>query len=187
MRTLRTCRARRGVATLWVIVSLPAALCLLAVVIETGNLFLARVELLNAVEAAALAGADAWQDGAGAGSQAAARNRAAELAAANTVNGQPVVIDPNPGNAMCGVNPSIAANVVIVGTITGATPYTFHADATPPQNNRAVRVHGSAAVNSVLAEVCGITIGSFEVTAHATARPTGDEAELIRIGAVICP
>ncbi len=51
-------RARRGAATLWIILCLPAVLCLIGVVVETGNLLLARIELTNALEAGALSGAD---------------------------------------------------------------------------------------------------------------------------------
>ena len=180
MRRKHRSRARRGVATLWVILSLPLALCLLAVVIEAGNLLLARLELLNALEAAALAGADETGP-----SQMAIRNRAVELAAANTVNGQPVIIAPNNGNASC------TGNVVILGTTMGMSPYTFNAVAMPPpgmgMGNRAVRVQGTVVVNSVLAQVCGMTVGPFEVTGHATARRVGNDAELIRVGVFNCP
>ncbi|MCY2991718.1 MAG: pilus assembly protein TadG-related protein [Planctomycetota bacterium] len=86
-------RRRRGVATVWLIAAAPALLVLLALVTEIGNVWLARIELGNAVEAGALAGAKAWGD---AGTDTAAARvialaSALEFTNANWVHRQPPV------------------------------------------------------------------------------------------------
>ena len=53
---------RKGVATVWLIATGPALLLLLILVTDIGNVWLARIELVNACEAAALAGAKVWGD-----------------------------------------------------------------------------------------------------------------------------
>jgi Flp pilus assembly protein TadG len=54
---------RRGIATLWVILSLPVLLTLLVVMIDVANIWLAKVELRNATDAAALSGVKSWGEG----------------------------------------------------------------------------------------------------------------------------
>lgn len=68
---------------------------ILCVVVEIAHLYLARTELENALEAAALAGADYWAKNPG--DTGDARTRAQQYAAANTVDGQPVVLSSNYG------------------------------------------------------------------------------------------
>jgi hypothetical protein len=51
---------RRGLATMWLIMFGPVFLVMLYFVVEIGHLYLAKTELNNALEAAALAGAQRW-------------------------------------------------------------------------------------------------------------------------------
>src|SRR6185503_11453281 len=67
------CR-RRGSATLWMIIWLPCLLTLFCVLVGVANLWLARVELENALEASALAAVKQWGDANGAGGTLTARD-----------------------------------------------------------------------------------------------------------------
>jgi len=103
---------RRGIATIWVIVSLPTALILLITVVEIGNLWTARTELQTNLEAAALAGVKTWGDESEALSlpmnphptpgafavTGAARDAAIATFAANSVNGQFFSLNRNETN-----------------------------------------------------------------------------------------
>jgi len=71
---------------------------ILCVVVEIAHLYLARTELENALESAALAGADFWAKNPG--DTAAARDVALRYAATNTVDGRPVILDPNYATGM---------------------------------------------------------------------------------------
>lgn len=53
---------RRGVALLWLIIALPALLLFLVMVVEIGNLWLARLELEQSLEANALAAVHEWAE-----------------------------------------------------------------------------------------------------------------------------
>lgn len=96
-------RHRRGIAALWLILTLPIFLILLGFVFEMGHLWLARVELENALESAARAAVKAWGD-AGGGSTYTPRQIAVAYAAANRVRGLPLELadnyqpTPNPAN-----------------------------------------------------------------------------------------
>ena len=77
---------RRGAITVWLILSIPVVITLLCVVAEVGNLWLARIELTNALEASALAAVKEWGD-AGGGSTLGPRKVGNAYAMANTING----------------------------------------------------------------------------------------------------
>lgn len=85
---------RRGWAALWLVIWLPALLVMLSVLLGIANLWLARVELETALEAAALAAVKEWGDQGG-GETFVPRQVGVEFAAANCVRGVPVAIDPN--------------------------------------------------------------------------------------------
>ncbi len=185
---------RRGVATLWVILALPVVLCLLALIVETGGLLLARMQLLHALEAAALAGVDAWGDQVNApgGSNStmtrnAARARAVELFQANTIAGQSWlgVLQSN-GDALESDNQTCTGSVVILGEVTGMDAYTFTAG-TVVNDDYGVRTQATLSVNSVLANLMGITLGPFSIQGEATARYNGGQPQLIRVTTFICP
>ncbi len=96
----RNRRRRRGISTLWLILTLPTFVVLLWFAFEIANLWLARVEVENALEAAALAAVKQWGD-AGGGPTSVPREVGVAYAGANTVRFQPVQIatnlDENPG------------------------------------------------------------------------------------------
>ncbi|MFM7071889.1 MAG: TadE/TadG family type IV pilus assembly protein [Planctomycetota bacterium] len=93
---------RSGVATLWLILFIPVFLIALCVVIDVGTIWMARAELEDGLEAAAIAGVVVWEDANDPrivppppGQQAAeadARAAAIAMAAANSVRGEPIVI-----------------------------------------------------------------------------------------------
>lgn len=184
----------RGVATLWVILSLPVALCLLAAIVEGGSLLLARLQLINALEAAALAAVDEWGDQANAlngsndaATRTAARARAVKLFEANTVAGQawPGALGPN-GAALDSDNQTCMGSVVILGEVTGAANDTFNAG-TIVNDDYGVRAQATLSVNSVLASVLGMTFGPFSIHGEATARYDAGEPKLIRVVVFNCP
>jgi len=177
---------RSGVSTVWTLLSIPAALCMLGVIVETGNLWLARVELTNALEAAALAGADVWGDTA---INLDARMAAADFAATNTVNGDPVLVAANftaPTGANPNGNASCIGNVVILGDVTGVSPFTFDAG-TAPTIERGVRVQATVPVESIIGKLCGNLMGPWDVTTNVTAIYDGNSPRTVRIGTFICP
>jgi Flp pilus assembly protein TadG len=116
-------RSRRGVSTMWTLLLAPAAVIFLCVVVDIANLWLARVELENALEAAALASVKEWGDANGAALTLPARNVGVAYAAANQAGG--------PGGVSLDNN-YLAANVpnenascdgnLVFGAITSTSP-----------------------------------------------------------------
>ena len=93
-------RPPRGVVALWTLLMIPVLVVLFAVVVEGVHLWLARVELENALEASALAAVKEWAEstsGVQAGWTNNARLVGQQYAAANTINQTPVVIGDNTG------------------------------------------------------------------------------------------
>ncbi len=89
---------RRGVVVVWTLMFVALLVTILCGVVEIAHLYLARTELENALEAAALAGADYWaKNPTDPNDTLDARTVAMQYAAANTVDGQPVVLDLNYG------------------------------------------------------------------------------------------
>ena len=136
---------RKGISALWAIMTIPISLVVLGGVIHIGNLWLARVELENALEAAALAAVKEWGD-AGGGATQGPREVGVAYASANTVRRAPVEIstnlDPDPAeenpneNLTCRVGKGDPANGIpptgnlIFGAITDEdpqNPVTFNA------------------------------------------------------------
>lgn len=179
---------RRGISTIWLILMLPAALCLLGVVVEAGNLWLARVELTNALEAAALAAVDQWGD-AGVNtpaSRTAARIEGVALAAANTVSTQPVMLLANGGGPAPNDNAAYSGNVVILGAYNPATrEFNGLLDPATAGYDLAVRARATVAVNSILGSYCGVSMSPFDITTQATARYDGNQPKLVRVDTVI--
>ncbi len=129
----RRCKAdhrgsdRRGMVTLWTILFFPALLFMLIFVVEITHLWLARVELENSLEAAALAAVKDWGDADG-GSTLIPRHVGVTYAAANTIDGDPVAIamNYNPDN-LPNENDDCDGNLIF-GTITSVPElYTFNA------------------------------------------------------------
>jgi len=127
----RQARNRKGVVTLWTILTVPALMILLGLVLETGHLWYARVELENGLESAALASVKEWGDAAG-GSTSTPRLVGVEYAAANTINGDPVTIDNNHDPVHAPNENATCEGDLIFGAITtGEAPYVFNAGVRP--------------------------------------------------------
>lgn len=131
-----TAGARRGAITVWLILAIPAVVTLLCVVAEIGNLWLARVELTNSLEAAALGAVKQWGD-AGGGSTLVPRQVGNAYASANTLNGTPVdltLIDPalnRDPTEPCNEN-ACGDGVLVFGAIIDNDPeFVFDCCATP--------------------------------------------------------
>ncbi|MGO8752224.1 MAG: TadE family protein [Thermoguttaceae bacterium] len=85
---------RQGAVTIWTILCLPVILTVLFGTIQMGRLWQARVQLENALEAAALAAVQQWGAlGGGALNVAAAQSAGKTYGKANTVHGIPVDLD----------------------------------------------------------------------------------------------
>lgn len=90
---------RSGVAAVWSLAAIPVVVLLLMMVVDFGNVWVARVELENGLEAAALAAVKEWSN---AGAPAPnwtvpARQRGISLAEANAIRNVPLVITSNLG------------------------------------------------------------------------------------------
>lgn len=91
-------RARRGVSLLWIIIAFPALILFLVFAVEIGNIWLARLELEQSLEANALAAVKQW----------------AESGGGDTLNARDV------GNAFSIVNPVRGQNVDLTDTMLNA-------------------------------------------------------------------
>jgi Flp pilus assembly protein TadG len=136
--------SRRGSATIWLIVTLPVLLILFCFVLNIAQQWLARVELENALEAAALAAVKEWGDANG-GDTLIPREVGVEYANLNRMRGFRVQIGTNyePDPDLGGVNQNKLCDVVkgpppdgnlIFGAITHDDPefpITFNAGVRP--------------------------------------------------------
>lgn len=190
--------ARRGVATVWLVLFLPLFLLMLCFVIESGNLWMARSELESALEAAALAAVKEWGDTSG-GSTSTARQVGQSVAAANTVRGTSLVIGqnytaggannentnitfpPNTANLIFGALTSTSPTVVFCPTVTPSCGF----GAVP---DFAVRAESIKVITPVCSSLFGAILGSFQVHAQATAYYTCSTRcpSIIRVD-TICP
>jgi Flp pilus assembly protein TadG len=167
------------------LMAVPLLLVLFMVVLALASIWLGRAELQNAVEAAALAGAKVWGDGADSSSnRSAARLAAQALFQANTVVGSTIVIATNDDPTAINSNQSVSGPILF-GQLDGNTLYINRTPAST--NQRAVVVTGTAAV-APLIQGFGI-LGTFPVNAQACAYYTGStpgsgSPQLIRLSAV---
>ena len=89
---------RSGIALLKILLLIPVVITLLVLVLEVANLWVARLELENALEAAALAAVKEWGDENGANGTFVPRHVGNEFSKANTVRWSPVdlsLLDPD--------------------------------------------------------------------------------------------
>lgn len=162
---------------------------LLCLVLEVGNLWMARVELRNALDSSALSAVKTWGEGA---STISARQEGQATAALNTVTGTSVVLGLNTGGGANGNGANTGD--ILLGEITGA-PGAFTFDCTGTANCGAgtegfgVRMSRTMQVTSVCDTIFGTTVGPFNVTSLSYARfqcPNGPP-ELVRIQTFVCP
>jgi Flp pilus assembly protein TadG len=180
-RRKRIAPRRRGMATMWLIAAGPALLALLVLVTEIGNLWLAKIELHNAAEAGALAGAKVWGSGLdNAATRSAARVAAKAFAEANTVTGATLTISTNDdgggGNLIC-------PGSIMLGSFTaGVLDETIAAPI--PAGQRACRVQATIQVPSLWTSING----PFPLQASATARydSISGTPTLVSVTSIVC-
>lgn len=190
---------RRGSATLWMVLWLPCLMALFCVLVGIANLWLARVELENAMEAAALAAVKQWGE-AGGGDTIAPRSVGVAYAGANRVRGQSVTIDANYNagaandNATCALAMSPPAGNLLFGSTNHSDPdnVVFDAGGNPScQGNERFAVRAQA-IMPLSAPGFGAFLGNVSaycVQAKATAEydcATG-RVRLMRIDTMVCP
>lgn len=139
---------REGVATLWLLVALVAFLCLLCLLIDIANLWLARVQLENALESAALAAVKEWGDGNGSALTLGPRNVGVAYAAANEAGGAPVPISTNYLAANTPNENASCSGDLVFGAITSTSP--------------------SVVFNAGIRPSCGLGNVLFDVTSNAS-------------------
>lgn len=118
---------RPGISTIWVIPSLPAVMTIVVMVVDVGRVWLARSELKNALDAAALSGIKTWGEG---GTTAQARADANDAMSANTILGTTATLDITEGGC---TNGNVASTgEVVLGVVTdNAGVFTFDCNQLP--------------------------------------------------------
>jgi hypothetical protein len=108
---------------------MPVILTLLVMLIDAGNLWVARSELKSALDAAALSGVKTWGEG---GSTLQSRLDAYDAFYTNTISGTQYTLSTTEGGCTNN-NPSPSATAeILLGTITdGASGFTFDCGGTP--------------------------------------------------------
>lgn len=184
---------RRGIAVLWLILWGSVFLIFFCVVLEISNLWQAQSELNKALDAAALAAAKEW-GASGAVLTETPRNSGVTYAAANTVIGNPVVLDPNYDGTIVVTNPNQNASCdgnLVFGRITtpGAPPgiiFNTSLDVNAIGVLPAVRAQATVPVEGFCSTLFGFTF--LNVSAKSTAYYdilTGEVA-LVTIETYIC-
>ena len=137
-------RNRRGLSTGWLLIWSPVFLLAVLLIVEVGNVFLAKVQLENALEAAALAAVKRWRD---TGSTDSARDYAVSYAFANKVSGVPVVLDRNDGGPPPNGNLSCDGDIVLGAVLVpdgvdefDCSQFIFDANETPGVGGSNLRV-----------------------------------------------
>jgi hypothetical protein len=156
---------RRGWATLWLIIWLPALLALFCALICIANLWLARVEAENAMEAAALAAVKQWGDASG-GDTLIPRQIGQDYAAANCVRKVDVAIGTNYDNSPAGGPNQNAACDVGMAPPTGNLIFGA-IDDTDPNN---------VIFNAGIQPSCGIGTVLFDASAQGPGNLLQDNA-----------
>jgi len=168
-RNSRSASGRRGAAVVWILVATPAILVLFMVVLSLASIWQARAELQNAVEAAALAGAKLWGDGADSPSNRTSAHLASQAVfQANTVFGKVGSISSNDNPSAINNNQS-TSGPILLGSFVGST---FYVNQSPGAvNERACYVTTTASITPLL-QGLGV-LGPFTVQASAAAFYSG--------------
>lgn len=192
-------RLRRGISTLWLIVFFPLAVIGLLMTIETGRLWLARMEVEDALESAVLAAVIEWgdHDEHGPHSTLPARQVAADFAESNTVLGSQfslgdASLNHNPGVGHGRGNQNASQNGVLVfGAITQIQPTVVFDPGVDPHDDdhHYYAVLGRAAF-SVPSQYNfgGFSPGPYTVSAQTVAIIDNDgRARVIRVDSIATP
>jgi len=176
-----------------VILIVPVLFFLFGAVVDISRVWLARIELTNALEAAALSGVKTWGEaGVTANNNPLtspalrqnARTHAVTAAAANTVIGQDpahpentVVVSLN-RNESVGSTPNdntFPTGELVLGQITASgNSFTFTASTAPANNNEfAVHTQKTMTIYSIWTKIFGIPLGPYQITSGAVAMYDG--------------
>ena len=122
---------RRGIATVWLILWGPVLLVLFCITLDLANLWIARIELRNALDGASQATVKHWGDG-GTNSTDVPRKVGVAFADANTILGNPLAIASNygPGN-LPNENLECDGDLVFGSVVNQAAPFDFRSDVSP--------------------------------------------------------
>lgn len=197
-------RSRRGISTLWLILFMPVALIGLLMTIETGRLWLARMEVEDALESAVLAAVIEWgeHNEQAPHSTLPARQVAADFAESNTVLGAPfslgdASLNHNPG---VGQNPGMgqghnnqnasADGVLVFGAITQIQPTViFNPQANPHDEHHYYAVLGQASFQIPSQyNFGGFALGPYAISAQTVAVIDEEgRARVIRVDSIASP
>lgn len=192
---LRPFARRRGVVLLWLILALPALLFLLGMVVDVGRIWLARIELTHALEAAALSGVKSWAE-ANTNSQSArtqARQDAIAAAGANTVigldendpsAGVPLVLQANQNSSNAPNDNNSATGELVLGAVNNnGAPFNFFAEVDPETGSHffAVQTSKTVQVYSIWSNLFGAPLGPYQITSGSVAIYEGNEPRLAHV------
>lgn len=185
---------RYGIVTLWLLGTIPVILMFFGVLIDISRLWLAKVELKNATEAAALSGVQTWAlNGDTQTNRMLSRDEAIAAGEANWVVGQ----DPNAPANGTGVtisrNETVGADAndntsadgeLVLGTldVTMDNEFLFRSDQSPSTHTpHAVRVQKVVAIYSIWANMFGVSYGPYSVQAMSVAAYYNGEPRLVHV------
>jgi hypothetical protein len=163
-----SCRSRRGIALLWVLIAGPAAITMLIVVTDTANLWSARTEYRNGLEAAALAGVAKLADTPEGErpDERAVRAAALAVARANTVSGVPIR--------------TADADLTVQLGWYGESGFVEQHERPDSSAVRAVRVEGIVNVESLYGAFLTTVFGPYDIASSALAA-VDDEGDRPRV------
>jgi len=178
-RSTKRAQKRRGISTLWVIILLPLLLPLFCFVVDIANLWNARAELENALEASVLAAVKEWGDS-DVGSTFNARKIGIDFASANHCGGEPVTTSSNyDANNFPNENGYHYGNFLFGTLIDNGQASLFNADLSPAEElgldnpnsirHPAVCAQATQAVPSLCCQFCGVKLDTFSISAKAVA------------------
>jgi Flp pilus assembly protein TadG len=177
--------ARHGIATVWIIASVPAIFTLLILLTDIGSLWQARTELETALESAALAAVQEWK---ATNDTNSARIAAQNFSKANTVLGNPVILTNNGGGGGTNDNSKCDGDIVL-GNITSAGD--FEASVAPNSTNfYGARIRNTKQIPSLWIKFAGVSFGPYVVHAEAVAElqfNAGGTPRLMRPHSFTCP
>ena len=152
----RTYQNRKGSVLLLVVICLTLFLIMLAFSVDFGRLYLAKAELQNAVDSAAMAGANVFGQG-----QSSSRDAIQQYSQLNKALNIPITIDRNDANSSDGG--------IVFGQI--SNPFSFGSTFTPTTTNpNAIRVTAKMATgynNGPIAMFFGTFAGTSSVAVSA--------------------
>ncbi len=163
--------SRRGIATIWVLAALPVVLTLLVMIVDGGNLWVARTELRNALDAAALSAAKTWGEG---GTTAQARLDAHDAFNSNTILGTQYSLSTFDGGGCGNGNsaPSTTAEILLGSITSPVTGLAIDYTGTPvcPGGTFGVRTRKVVSVPSVASAFLGLSVNPYLVTCESSAQ-----------------